>query len=1076
MRKLKIEQAQIAARLLTSSLWVGADIAVKSFARNSSAGQLLSTTIGLAKSTFGDTLTQGITDRLTRHESQSSVQDLNRAIGAAIAEVLREAAQQDASLTPLISSAPVFWTSLAEDDQAILRSEVTECFSVHAEEMDSVAALSLEQWGKFVEGLATEAQVTLTPQSLEELASALHAHFASALRSVLLEDEARGGQSYASVMLMIVGEISATLRDGHEADRARHEEILARLEALQAQVERGQSAVSKSVLTDATPVQARALENPALKHNLPQQLTSFIGREKEMEEVRELLETTRLLTLTGPGGTGKTRLSLQTAAERLDSFEDGVWFVELASVSNPGLVPQTVSEALSVKEEPGKPILQTLTDHLKAKHLLLVLDNCEHLLDACAKVANAVLRQCPHVKVLASSREGLRIAGELTYHVPSLSLPDPKAFHSFESVVEFESVRLFVDRASQVKTDFRVTDRNASALAWVCYRLDGIPLAVELAAARVRSLTVEDINTRLDQRFRLLTGGSRTALPRQQTLRSLIDWSYDLLNESEKALFGRLSVFLDGWTLEAAEQVCTGDPVEEWEVLDLLTSLVDKSLVVAETSGATVRHRLLETIRQYAWDRLMENGEGEIGRERHRDYFLALAESAKPISQQREWLARLEEEHENLRGALEWSLLETGVEGGLRLCGALVTFWNTRGHFSEGREWCVRVLGKAGDGGGTQARADALNTAGMLAFAQGDYAPARSYYEEGLAHWRKAGNQRGISGALNGLGNVAALQGDYASARAYYEEGLTILREMGDRSGMTALLTGLGNVAFSQGDYASAQEYHKESLTIRKELGGRNGIAASLCNLGDTAFALNDYASARAYYEESLTLFRELGFQQGLANALNGLGSLAYLQGDYASARAYYEESLTIRREIGDRSGIATSLCNLGCVAFAQDDHASAWTYHQESLNLYREIGYRWGAAYALGSLGDVASRQSDYASARAYYEESLTIRGEIGDRSGIASSLEAFAGLAAKASLGEKSTLLYGAAEALREEVGAPRSPEEQAPYDQGVAVVRRELSEEAFSTAWAKGRAMAPEQAIVYALEATGHDPAPA
>ena len=349
----------------------------------------------------------------------------------------------------------------------------------------------------------------------------------------------------------------------------------------------------------------------------------------------------------------------------LDGSGDGVWLVELAPLADPALVPQTVAQVLGLKEGPGKPILTTLVEHLKGKQLLLVLDNCEHLLDACAKLVDTLMRSCPNVQILATSREGLGIAGETTYRVPSLSLPDPKRDTTPQSLSPFESVRLFIERAVQVQTDFTVTNANAPALASVCFRLDGIPLAIELAAARVRSLSVEDINTRLDQRFRLLTGGSRTALPRQQTLRSLIDWSYDLLTEAEKALLCRLSVFSGGWTLEAAEKVCSTpeyplgasqprESIEDWEVLDLLTSLCDKSLVLAEPSGSSVRYRLLETVRQYSRDRLLESGEGDTWRERHASYFVALAEEAEPHligKDQIRWLECLEREHDNLRVA-----------------------------------------------------------------------------------------------------------------------------------------------------------------------------------------------------------------------------------------------------------------------------------------------------------------------------------------------------------------------------------------------------------------------------------------
>src|SRR5713226_5481995 len=374
-----------------------------------------------------------------------------------------------------------------------------------------------------------------------------------------------------------------------------------------------------------------------------------------MAAVKQLLSSTALLTLTGSGGCGKTRLALQVAADLLEEYADGVWLVELAPLADPALVPQTVASALGVRDAPGRPLTATLTDYLRSKSLLLVLDNCEHLLEAGAQLADALLRSCPRLRLLASSREGLGIGGEQTYRVPSLSLPDARHLPPLERLRDFEAVQLFADRARLSQATFAVTQANALSVAQVCQRLDGIPLAIELAAARVKALSVEKLNERLDDMFRLLTGGSRTALPRQQTLRALIDWSYDLLSPSEGALLRRLSVFAGGWTLEAAEAVCAGEGVEEWEVLDLLTSLVEKSLVLYEERGGEGRYRLLETVRQYARDRLLEAGEAEAVRGRHLGFVLRLAEEAEPKlsgPEQVVWLDRLEAEHDNLRAAL----------------------------------------------------------------------------------------------------------------------------------------------------------------------------------------------------------------------------------------------------------------------------------------------------------------------------------------------------------------------------------------------------------------------------------------
>jgi predicted ATPase len=581
-------------------------------------------------------------------------------------------------------------------------------------------------------------------------------------------------------------------------------------------------------------------------NNLPVQVTSFIGREKQIEEIKSLLAKTRLLTLTGSGGCGKTRLSLQVAAEMLEKYPDGIWLVELAPLADPSLVPQTVASVLGVKEEVGKTLTQTLREYLKPKTLLLLLDNCEHLLDACARLTDTVLTHCGHVQMLASSREGLGIAGEQTYRVPSLSLPDPKQTLTPEILSQSEAVQLFLERATLIESTFVLTPQNAGSVGQLCVRLDGIPLALELAAARVRSLSVEEINARLDNRFRLLTGGSRTALPRQQTLRALIDWSYDLLNEQEKALLCRLSVFAGGWTLAAAEAVGAGEVIEDWEVLDLLTSLADKSLVVAEQSEGQTRYRLLETVRQYARDRLRESGEGEAVQERHQAFFVVLAEETEPQlrgPEQQLWLERLETEHDNLRVALEWR----GDEASLRLAGALERFWYVRGHFSEGRAWLGSAFSATAGLGRTAMRAKALNGAGALASSQGDYVSTRTLHEEALAIQRELGNRRGIANSLSGLGSVAKDQGDFALARTMYEEALALRRELGDRWGIAYSLESFAALTSVQEQAQRAARLWGAAQALREAIGAPlapserirydQRLAETRSMMGEVAFA-----------------------------------------------------------------------------------------------------------------------------------------------------------------------------------------------------------------------------------------------
>jgi predicted ATPase/transcriptional regulator with XRE-family HTH domain len=481
---------------------------------------------------------------------------------------------------------------------------------------------------------------------------------------------------------------------------------------------------------------ARAVGAASNLTDLPVPMTSFIGRARELAAVKQRFSSARLLTLTGPGGCGKTRLALQAAAELADKFADGVCFVELAPLGDPRLVPQSVASALGVREEPTRPLPVTLIDTLHRRQLLLVLDNCEHLIAACAELAHILLSACPQLHVLATSREVLGVAGEMAWRVPPLASPDPQRPVPVEHLLQYEAVQLFVERARTVQPTFTVTERNAAAVAQVCHRLDGIPLAIELAAARVKVLTVEQIAARLDDRFRLLTGGSRIALPRQQTLQAAIDWSYDLLSEPERRLWRRLSVFAGGWTLEAAEAVCAGAGLDAAEVLDRLTSLVDKSLVTVDAMAGEARYRLLETIRQYGREKLERSGEAAVIRRQHLEWHVGLAERAEPEltgPDQAVWLEKLEAEHDNLRAALEWSQVEAqGEQIGLRVAAALWRFWLVHGHLREGRRWLEGMLAGSPEAW-PAVRAKALYGAGALAEDQGDYAAARAFFAESLA-------------------------------------------------------------------------------------------------------------------------------------------------------------------------------------------------------------------------------------------------------------------------------------------------------------------------------------------------------
>ncbi len=805
-----------------------------------------------------------------------------------------------------------------------------------------------------------------------------------------------------------------------------------------------------------------------ISNNLPVQLTSFIGREREMEDVKSLLSRTRLVTLMGAGGAGKTRLAIQAAADLIEQFPKGVWLVELAPISDPALVVQVVASTFEVREVAGRSLQDMLVDYLQAKSLLLVLDNCEHLVAASAHLASALLRACPNLKILATSREALGITGEATYRVPSLSRPDPRRLQSLEELTQFESVRLFVERGIHSQPRFALTEANAKAVAHICHRLDGIPLAIELAAARVKVLTADQIAARLDDRFRLLTGGSRTGLPHHQTLRAAMDWSHDLLSKGERTLLRRLSVFAGGFNLEAVEAVCTGDGVDVVSVLDLVANLVDKSLVVAEGLNGETRYRLLETIRQYGLERLQASGEVATARGRHLDWYLGLAEQAEPELQgpdQVGWLDRLEMEHDNLRAALEWAKTEErGAEAGLRLAGALHQFWAMRGYLSEGREWLEGFVERSKVA--SSARAKAVYGAGDLASDQGDYGRAEALCEESMGLYRNLGDKLGIALSLNVLAILTRNRGDHRRAITLLEESLALCRELGHVWALAETLHILGLTVRRQGDYERAKALFEESLTLWRESGDKWGLARALGSLGVVARLQGDYERARALHEQSLALSKELGHRSEVAEELQTLGTVAQNQGDYARATALYEECLVLSRELGHKVPVAVSLLSLGIVSHYQGDNERARELVEEAKALLVPLGLKQQIAVCLITLGIVAYAQGNGERAIALYRECLAMYQELGDKRGIAECLECLASVGAAANQAERAARLLGAAEALREAIRAPLPPSNRPTYELTVATVRDRLKEEAFAEAWAQGRVMSMEEAIAEAM----------
>ena len=742
--------------------------------------------------------------------------------------------------------------------------------------------------------------------------------------------------------------------------------------------------------------------------NLPLQLTGFIGREREIADVKRLLDSSRLLTLTGPGGAGKTRLALEVVSRTLGDYGDGVYFVNLAPVRDPGMVAVTVAHTLSLSDVANRPVAEALKSHLQGRDILLLLDNFEQVSSAAALLVD-LLSSVPDFKVLVTSREPLHVTGEQQFQVPALALPPADDTSPAlaapalppEDLAAYEAVALFVDRARAANSDFRLTEGNAPVVAQICQRLDGLPLAIELAAARVRHLSPHAVLERLDRRLRLLTGGPRNAPARHQTLTAAIEWSYDLLAEHEKKLFRRLSVFQGRRTLDALEAVCNYDHSLEQDMLEGITALVDKNLVRQGTRKSPDGESyfwLLETIHEYAREKLSESGEASALQKEHALYFMRLVEAAEPHltgARQQEWLNKLEAEHNNIRTALRWardSDTDEATEIGLRIGAGIWRFWDGRAYVSEGREALRALLRKTG---GTWA--DAQRGRGIK---------AKAHNAAGFLEWR---------------------QGLYAQARASLEEALTLAAETGDTATRATALYNLGLVAWHRGDYASARSFHEGSLALRREAGDKVGIAYSFHQLANLAYLEGDYDGARHGYEQALALQRELGNRRAIALALNGLGNVAYMQGDYASAQALHREGLAVQNELGDKWGTALSLGNLGNVTYSSGDYAGAERLYREALTIGREIWNTYSIAFCLGGLGAAASAGGRPA----------------------------------------RGARLLAATEAILQAAGAVLDSDDRMVYAAGVASAREQLSGVAFDKAWQEGRALGRDQAIAYALE---------
>jgi predicted ATPase/class 3 adenylate cyclase len=781
----------------------------------------------------------------------------------------------------------------------------------------------------------------------------------------------------------------------------------------------------------------------AFPNNLPMQLTTFVGREKEIAEIKQELADHRLVTLTGSGGTGKTRLSLQVAADLLDQFPHGTWFVELAPLTDPELISQTILATLGVNEQPGWPPIELLKEYLHGKRLLIILDNCEHLIEASAKVTDILLNAAPDLKILASSREALRLKGELGYPVPSLSLPDIKRLPVLEQFSQYEAVRLFIDRASLVSPHFVVDAENAPFLAQICHRLDGIPLAIELAAARVKVLTVEQISKRLDDRFRLLTGGSRTALPRQQTLRALIDWSYDILSENEQVLLRRLSVFAGNWTLEAAEAVCAGDAVskediQSYDVLDLLSQLVNKSLVMVIeelqssekflSPKSPLRYRMLETIRQYGREKLLEVGEGTTIRDGHFNYYLQTAQQILPEffgPNELVWLVWLDHEWDNLRAAVEWSM-ETRPHDGLELVNCLgYLFLANQDNLMEMRNWLLELTSHPANSARTASKA------------------------RGWLHWSWYANANSESSAR---------------IQSMIEEAVSIYEELGDQNG---LAHGYLAAALAADTLETGLASFEKALTLLHETNDKISTAFALLYFG-WLIETQDYTRKLAALEESLSIYRELGFLSGIIETLKQLGALAIREGNFELAHLRLDEALSILQ--GHASILGNSITmsyDLGDLAYYEGNYELAQIYYENCLAWANQKGLALSEVWANARLGYLYTRLGERENAQFYYREALIPYQKGKTRVGVLFTVEGFASLAVCEHQWGKAIKLFSWASKQRENNGELRPPVEQVSVDRDLAAIRDHLTDTEIARLASEGNAMTTDQAITLALD---------
>lgn len=830
------------------------------------------------------------------------------------------------------------------------------------------------------------------------------------------------------------------------------------------------SALYDRLRTDARKPRRIPEEVKPTPNNLFQPFTELVGRDDERLDVAARLRRSRLVNIIGVGGIGKTRLALATATDSLAEYPGGVWFVALDALDDGAAIPPAIAKALELREEPGRPLLKSIADQLRTGRCLLVLDNCEHLLDAVAPIVAGLLRDCPDLRALATSREPIAVPGETVWPVPTLAFPDAASLPTGRTTrrqvaLGYESVRLFLERVRAVRPDFTLDDENLASVIDICAQVEGLPLALELAAARVRSMPVATVAERLrDHHLETLGRRGRGVVDRQQTLRATLDWSFNLLSADERLTMARLSVFAGGWTIEAAERVAAGDGIGEDDVTELLGSLVDKSLVAFDESHG--RYRFLESVRQYAFEKLRDGKEDADVGTRHRRWSEELALKAQPElagADQKEWLERLDIEWPNLRSALsQW---ESDPDTTLRLGAALWRYWYIRS-MREGREWLAKIIDCA-PAAPIETRAAALYGLGCLAFNESDFGEARRRLEACLALREEIGAPGDLARTLGALGNCVAAVDDYADASRYCERSIAILQEMGDHAGVAQTSIKLATIAFCQARYDLTIRLYEESGAFFRGIGNLYSVLWCVLGLGLVADRKGDYLAAQIYGEEALEIARQLGDRQGVAWSLCHLGTIRRHQGQLESAAELLRESHDLFRETGHHRATACCATVLGQTMLDRGDAAGARRLQEEGLRALRDSGDRVSTAEALRSLGLTLSLLGENDRAEECWTESLRIRAEVGEPRGIAECLDTFAMRSVDQEDDERAARLFGAAEALRERIGAPIPPFDRPGYESRRNRCRDRLGDDIFETTATEGRALNESDSAAYALK---------